>query len=122
MSKRKPNPTPLQQEVITWMEGHEEEDRKVAYQDLRNSGCISGMVPEMVFYTDTVAFFERHKEAINALVKEGIDMTGEGSFISNFNNYDEEDPLYLEQQNQNNLAWYAFEETAYQLYDEDYQD
>ena len=49
-------------------------------QDLLLNGCESGMVNHLIYYTDTVKYFEEHEIEINQLVSEvyGFDMA-EGS-------------------------------------------
>ncbi len=114
------NSTELQLDVMQWMNEYPEEDRKGAYQDLSNHGCVSGMVSELVWYTQTLAFFEKHSDEINTLIKDFMESVGEKGVIQGFKGYDEDDPLCLYENNRNLLAWFAFEETAYQLYDEEY--
>lgn len=83
---------------------------KGALGDLFYGGCQSGIVSELIYYADTLKFYKRHREAINALLKrmqEDTGMSAEG-----LRNWDKTDPLALDSKNQNILAWYGFEETA----------
>jgi len=105
----------IKEEVIQWLESYPEEDQKVLLEDLQRSGCISGMVGPLVNYVDAVAFYHKYKRKINrVLADKGADF-GE-PVLETLNGYDREDPLCLEQQNQNLLAWYGFEHVAGQIY------
>ena len=86
------------------------------FEDLLQNGCASGIVSEMIYYYDTTKFYERHKEEINKMLKELKAETGFDCLGDLFKDFDNEDPLILEQNNQNILAWYAFEETAQKIY------
>lgn len=77
-------------------------------------GCVSGMVSELVYYADTLKFFKKHREDINELLNETLWSYGQNACISDIfgKNFDKEDMLCLDTNNQNLLAWFAFEETA----------
>jgi hypothetical protein len=84
--------------------------------DLSQGGCASGAVGELIYYRDTLPFFNRHKAEINKLIYEYMDQfgaVGPGELF--MGKWDPEDPLALEVNNQNLLAWFAFEETARRL-------
>lgn len=71
------------------------------FNDLANYGCISGMIPSLIYYNDTHKFFDTHYEEIQALKDEwecGIC-----------------ESLSIEWDIKNFLAWFAFEEIAYKL-------
>lgn len=81
--------------------------------DLMESGCIGGMVSGLTFFSETQEFFNNNKEEINELLSNMIADIGVHSPKDLFGNkFDEEDFLCLEVNNQNLLAWFAFEETA----------
>ena len=88
-----------------------EEGAKGALNDLFYGGCQSGMVSGLIYYTDTLKFYKRHQQDIAALVKEMQDQTGE-PISKLLRDFDHDDPLCLEQSNQNLLAWFGFEESA----------
>lgn len=78
-------------------------------EDVLQYGCVSGCVSELIYYSDTLAFYEEYKEEINNLLNNiGLNM-------SDLNGFDEEDPLCLETNNRNLLAWFGFEETLRML-------
>ena len=86
------------------------------FEDLMNNGCVSGMIGELIWYKDTVKFYKKHKEDITTLLYELLEGCGLVCPAEVFGDkWDKEDPLALEQNNQNLLAWYGFEETARQI-------
>ena len=87
-------------------------DKKYIFGDVLNYGCQSGIVGSLIYYSDTVAFYKRHKEAINELLYEEMSNSGIYSPAILFGNkWDKEDMLCIEAYNQNLLAWFGFEET-----------
>ncbi len=74
---------------------------QVFFDDLLQHGCISGMVSQLIYYTDTHAFYDKHYEEIEELRTEYEESTGEALEIkNNLKNY---------------LAWFSFEQVAFQL-------
>jgi hypothetical protein len=85
-------------------------------QDLLQHGCQSGMVSELIYYSDTTEFFQKYKKDIVNLLNETMDSTGASSPAEVFGEkWDNEDPLAEDSSNQNLLAWFGFEETVYRL-------
>jgi len=77
------------------------DDPAQMFTDLASSGCQSGIVSSLIYYVDTHRFFDNFYGEIEALRKEYEDSTGE--------------PLQIKGDLKNWLAWFAFEETAFQL-------
>ncbi|WP_075340730.1 DUF7222 domain-containing protein [Tenacibaculum agarivorans] len=76
-------------------------DTKGFFAHLAEHGCISGMIPSLTYYADTEAFFDTYYEEIIELKSEFEEATGT--------------PLNIPHQIKNYLAWFAFEQVAYQL-------
>ncbi len=71
------------------------------------------MVGALIYYSDTVAFTKRHAIEINELLANNLSMFGMNSPAELLGEkWEKEDSLCLSQNNQNLLAWFAFEETA----------
>ncbi len=109
------NETRMQREVRRWINGQAREyDNGVAgvLRDLAYGGCASGYVSGMICYADTLAFFREHRKEIASLLAETLADFG-GTVSQLFGDkWDDSDPLAEETQNQNLLAWFAWEETA----------
>lgn len=87
-------------------------DKKNIFIDVLNHGCQSGIVGELIYYTDTVHFYQQYKEEINGLLYDAMNGTGLYSPSELFGSkWDKEDPLAQDTYNQNLLAWFGFEET-----------
>lgn len=87
-------------------------------KDLFRGGCESGYVGHLIYYTDTVKFFQTHRREISELLKETMESIGcDGPKGLFGDKWDETDPLGQEDLNRNLLAWFGFEETARKLAD-----
>lgn len=86
---------------------HELQDpdyRESWIDDLEAHGCVSGMVSDLIYYHDTLAFFEKHEDEICELAQEyefnpSIVKLGETGV-------------------KNTLAWFAFETLARSVFEE----
>lgn len=82
-------------------------------KDVLYGGCVSGIVGELIYYTDTVKFYRLYQKEIDALLTETLSDTGDTpSQLFSRAGWDDDDPLAREQVNQNILAWFGFEETT----------
>ena len=110
----KKNATPLQKRVCNYVidEWGNYDDKKNIFTDVLHYGCQSGMVGFLIWYSDTTAFYKKYKEEINELLYDVQASTGLYGMKDLFGKkWDEEDPLAIEDYNQNLLAWFGFEET-----------
>jgi len=76
-------------------------DASTFFADILQHGCASGMVSQLIYYTDTHKFFDKHYDAIEHIRDQVEENIGE--------------PLSITGDLKNCLAWFAFEETAYQI-------
>ncbi len=90
------------QYVLDELESYD--DIKDFFNDLACSGCSSGMIGGLVYYSDTHKFYDAHYDEIEELRDEYEEMSGE--------------TLKPEYDLKNWYAWFAFEETARKLADE----
>lgn len=107
--------TPLQKNVVNWAIAHKENDYtfELIFKDLFRCGCGSGMVGYLIYYTDTIKFYKKHKTEINELLKDCLFNYGSNSPADLFGDkWDKDDPLCQDEANQNLLAWFGFEEAA----------
>lgn len=113
----KADATNLEKKVINvLLDQGDAEDIAVYIKDVLQHGCQSGIVGELIYYHDTVEFFEKYKRDIVNLLNNSLDQTGYTSPAELFGDkWDIEDPLAEDTQNQNLLAWFGFEETCYNI-------
>jgi len=83
--------------------------------DVINHGCQSGVVPFLIYYTDTIHFYKSYSQEIGTLLSEEMKETGFDSISHLLSTFDSSDPLCIETNNQNLLAWFGFEQTCYQV-------
>ena len=98
-----------------WRVARQNEDPQAFLSDVTEHGCQSGIVTDLIYYVDTVKFFKRYRKEINELLVESLDDTGLSVSELFGDKWDKEDPLAQDTMNQNLLAWFGFEETAYRL-------
>ena len=106
--------SPLKKRVFNYVISNwsDYSDKKNIFTDVLYHGCQSGIVGELIYYTDTVRFYKQYREEINDLLYEIMNETGIFSPSELFGKkWDKEDPLAQYDFNQNLLAWFAFEET-----------
>ena len=113
--------TSLQKAVKKWVNSlaPDYDDGYVgAFKDLFYGGCESGMVGDLIYYSDTIKFYKKHRKEIHDLLREAMEGTGAKSPSELFRDkWDPDDPLADETNNQNLLAWFGFEEAARYLAD-----
>ncbi len=88
------------------------DDKTYIFKDVLYHGCVSGIVGELIYYSDTLRFYKQYRNEINNLLSEQMQSMGCFSLQEMFGDkFDEEDPLIIDCHNQNLMAWYGFEET-----------
>lgn len=95
----------LKEYVIDYIkDNYYPQERAYFIFNVLKSGCVSGVIGELIYYTDTHAFFDRFYGEIEELRQEWEENTNETIKIKN--------------DLKNDLAWFGFEETIYQLANE----
>lgn len=98
--------------------GENDEDCEAYVRDVLSGGCENGTVGKLIYTRDCVNFYQKHKKDIQSLVKSLMWECGEYSMKNLFGDkFDSEDPFCEEDENQNLLAWFGFEEALRQLAD-----
>ena len=118
---KKCNYSKLRNAVITNLLslGYDNDDLLSHIQDILNHGCQSGIVGNLIYYTDTTKFYKKHKSDIMKLLKELMENIGVSSPAEIFGGkFDTNDYFIEEIQNQNLLAWFGYEETVYNICNE----
>lgn len=84
------------------------DDKKDIFLSVMRDGCASGACRDLIYYGQTKRFYDAYKHEISKLI-----------YLSDYDNladlfgsdWDVYDPLALDENNQNLLAWFGFEET-----------
>lgn len=108
--------TKLEKSVQRTINSHSDGDAEGWIADLLQSGCQSGMVGSLIYYTDTVKFYKAHRTEIDEMLKQICEDCGSTPNQLFGNKWDADDFFARKQLNQNLLAWFGFEETARRLH------
>ena len=84
-------------------------------EEIVQHGCSGGIVPELIYYADTSAFYEKYKDEIwQRLWDSWSDWGGESPLhlISTFNGAD---AVGSDEQFRNLMAWWACEDMAHEI-------
>ena len=90
--------------IMDQVDGLENEEILSTVEEMVTYGCQSGVVSALITYSDTELFFDKHANEIFELVE---DTKQEG--MIDMNNFT---------LSKNNLAWFAFETIAQEIYQE----
>lgn len=85
-------------------------------EDLMENGCQSGMISDLVYYSQTVPVFIRFQNELNEILTAILNETrlSPQSFLKE-RGWDDNDPLILGDVNRNLIVWLAFEWVASQI-------
>ena len=103
----------LMKDVIDYIlnEWDEYEDKKDIVLNVLNNGCQSGFVGHLVYYSQTTAYYKKHKEEIDNLFYDAMEEYGVTPSELLGDKWEIGDPFAIYPYNQNILAWLGFEET-----------
>lgn len=120
LKELKANGTKLDKKVINVLLDQGTSEKIESYiKDVLNHGCESGIVGELIYYNDTIVFYEKYKKDIKDLLKDQLEQTGYNSPSELFGDKWEDEDLFIEDtNNQNLLAWFAFETVCYNIANE----
>ena len=94
---------------------HDYANKERIFTEVLSHGCVSGCVAELVYYSQTTAFYERHQKEINAMLSESMREAEAHSPKDMFREWEDSDYFAEGVNNQNLLAWYGFEETLWRI-------
>ena len=84
------------------------EELKDRIKDIVQCGCISGIVPSLIYYSDTVRFFNCYRKEILSMVQDpDKNIYSEYTYLLN-------DKKYSVSQ-KNDLAWFAYDNTVIRI-------
>ena len=110
--------TKLEKNVVTWWLSQSDGYECITgpLKDLFYGGCVSGLVSHLIYYTDTLTFYKKHRDDIAVLLQRELAECG-CPIKELLRDWDESDPLCFDTHNQNLLAWFGFETAARDLSD-----
>lgn len=114
-----PNPTKLDKRIYSILKSKLKDydnNLQSLFNDLQH-GCSSGMINELIYYTDTVKWFNLYKNDINDLLEETLMSFGYNSLTELFGSkFNTNDLLVRHDNNKNLLSWFSFEETSNKIF------
>src|SRR5699024_5110650 len=120
--------TGVKNDVINYLleYNNNSEDLQTHLEDINNYGCESGQVNHLIYYTDTVAYFEEHEEEITEMLEQlGIEDVESWDGLEELSDLfprletpDERHEMELNNQDKNYLALTIFEYETSVLFDE----
>jgi len=95
------------------LEEYEEyEEIKNFFTDLFNGGCVSGMISDLIYYEDTIKFFDRNEELITDFLNQEADDLGVDGMFKLFN---KDYQCYSIDEFKNWASWYIAETVAHEI-------
>ena len=91
---------------------------KSLLKDILYNGLQSGIISELIYYSDTLKWYSKHKNEIKNMLRESMYNYGTNNPAELFGkNWDQDDPFIEDTSNKNLLAWFSFEESAREISD-----
>ena len=81
---------------------------KVHIEDIVQCGCISGIVPSLIYYSDTIKFFNCYRQEILSMLQDpDKNIYSEYTYLLDNKKYST--------QEKNDLAWFAYDNTVIRI-------
>lgn len=112
--------TPLEKRIVSILKYklQDYDNLKSLMEEVLQYGLQSGIISDLIYYNDTLAFYKRYKKEIDILLKDIMNESGANSPADIFGKkWDNEDWSVQDTNNKNLLAWFGFEEKARELAD-----
>jgi hypothetical protein len=112
--------TPLEKRIVSILKYNlqDYDNLKSLIKDVLYNGLQSGIISDLIYYNDTLAFYKRYKKEIDVLLKDIMNESGANSPANIFGKkWDNEDWSVQDTNNRNLLAWFGFEEKTRELAD-----
>ena len=95
-----------------------EEQDGLNIDDVIEHGCVSGVVNSLIYYSDTVKFYDEHEEEIWELLEEHSENYGFDNVLQFIGSFTGSKNVGDMAQFKNLLAWWSVEETCHHLINE----
>lgn len=116
--------TTCRNDVATYILSNYETDEEIKtfLDEITSHGCVSGMIPHLIYYTDTNKYYDEFQEDIeNSLANYG-DSCGAKNRFESISYLQGADSVGSIEQEKNLLAWFGFENAAYEIAQELFPD
>ena len=107
---------PLEEKVKEMVLDHAEDGEVESWlKNLAQHGCVSGICGGLIYYEETVKFYDEFESEIWDLLEECKDNMGSKNILEFIGGLNGADDVGSNDQFKNLLAWFSFEETARKL-------
>jgi hypothetical protein len=96
----------------------EVKDETLYLEDVVKYGCVNGSVSSLIYYSDTVKFYDQFEDEIWDMLHEEHENFGSNNILETIGQFNGAKNVGSLDQFKNLLAWYAVEETCRKLLDE----
>jgi len=96
----------------------EVKDETLYLEDVVKYGCVNGSVSSLIYYSDTVKFYDQFEDEIWDMLHEEHENFGSNNILETIGQFNGAKNVDSLDQFKNLLAWYAVEETCRKLLDE----
>ena len=96
----------------------EVKDETLHLEDVVKYGCVNGSVSSLIYYSDTVKFYDEFEDEIWDMLHEDTENFGNDNILQTIGQFNGAKNVGSLDQFKNLLAWYAVEETCRKLLDE----
>ena len=103
--------------IMQWVK-EEIKDETLNPKEVVKHGCVNGCVSSLIYYNDTVKFYDEFKDEIWEMLDEESSQTG-FSIPFNISNWNGCKNISSEDTFKNALAWWSVEETCKKLLDQE---
>ena len=84
-------------------------------EDVTRHGCQGGTIPELIYYADTNAFYEKYKEEIWQRLWDSYSDCGSDSILHFIETFNGSKDVASDDQFRNLLAWWAAEDLCREI-------
>jgi len=103
--------------IKQWVEDRVK-DEEIHLEDVIEHGCVSGCVSSLIYYSDTVKFYDKFEDEIWDMLEEDTNQFGNDNILQTISQFNGAKNVGGLDQFKNLLAWYSVEETCRKILDE----
>ena len=109
--------TMTKETIRQWVEDRVK-DEDIHLEDVIEHGCVSGCVSSLIYYSDTVKFYDKFEDEIWDMLEEDTNQFGNDNILQTISQFNGAKNVGGLDQFKNLLAWYSVEETCRKILDE----
>ena len=103
--------------IKQWIED-KVKDEEINLKDVTEHGCVSGCVSSLIYYSDTVKFYDKFEDEIWDMLEEDANQFGNDNILQTISQFNGAKNVGGLDQFKNLLAWYSVEETCRKILDQ----